>query len=108
MGERLCRMNTARIWYEGNEHQFELLDAIETDDGRYVALLPVYDDADESVNDDGELIILEVAEENGEDLLVPIEDDAVFDEIAEIFEERLSDLYEVEELESPADEEPLN
>ena len=92
---------------EGNEHQFELLDAIETDDGRYVALLPVYDDADESVNDDGELIILEVAEENGEDLLVPIEDDAVFDEIAEIFEERLSDLYEVEELESPADEEPL-
>ena len=80
---------------EGNEHQFELLDAIETDDGRYVALLPVYDDADESVNDDGELIILEVAEENGEDLLVPIE-------------ERLSDLYEVEELESPADEEPLN
>ena len=88
---------------EGNEHQFELLDAIETDDGRYVALLPVYDDADESVNDDGELIILEVAEENGEDLLVPM-----FDEIAEIFEERLSDLYEVEELESPADEEPLN
>ena len=54
------------------------------------------------------MIILEVAEENGEDLLVPIEDDAVFDEIAEIFEERLSDLYEVEELESPADEEPLN
>ena len=53
---------------EGNEHQFELLDAIETDDGRYVALLPVYDDADESVNDDGELIILEVAEENGEDV----------------------------------------
>ena len=26
---------------EGNEHQFELLDAIETDDGRYVALLPI-------------------------------------------------------------------
>ena len=51
---------------------------------------------------------LKAAEENGEDLLVPIEDDAVFDEIAEIFEERLSDLYEVEELESPADEEPLN
>ena len=93
---------------DGKEHMFEVLDAIETDDGRYVALLPVYDDADESVNDDGELIILEVAEENGEDLLVPIEDDAVFDEIAEIFEERLSDLYEVEELESPADEEPLN
>ena len=93
---------------EGNEHQFEILDAIETDDGRYVALLPVYSDAEEAIEDDGELVILQVIEENGEDLLVPIEDDAVFDEIAEIFEERLSDLYEVEELESPADEEPLN
>ena len=93
---------------EGNEHQFELLDAIETDDGRYVALLPVYDDADESVNDDGERIRLEVAAATGEALLVRVDDEAGFDEIAEIFEERLSDLYEVEELESPADEEPLN
>ena len=85
---------------EGNEHQFELLDAIETDDGRYVALLPVYDDADESVNDDGELIILEVVEEeSGEEVLAPIEDDEVFEEIAGIFEERLSDLYEIEEVE---------
>lgn len=89
---------------EGNEHQFEILDAIETDDGRYVALLPVYDSADESLNDDGELIILEVAEEDGEDLLVPIEDDTIFDDIADIFEERLADLYEIEEMEAPADE----
>ncbi len=89
---------------EGNEHQFEILDAIETDDGRYVALLPVYDSADESLNDDGELIILEVAEEDGEDLLVPIEDDTIFDDIADIFEERLSDLYEIEDMEAPADD----
>ncbi len=84
---------------EGNEHQFEILDAIETDDGRYMALLPVYDDPSDSVNDDGELIILEVVEENGEDMLVPIEDDDTFEEIASIFEERLSDLYEIEEME---------
>lgn len=84
---------------EGNQHQFELVDAIETDDGRYVALLPVYDDPDESVNDDGELIILEVAEEDGEEILAPIEDEATFDDIAAIFEERLSNLYEIEELE---------
>ena len=89
---------------EGNEHQFEILDAIETDDGRYVALLPVYDSADESLNDDGELIILEVAEEDREDLLVPIEDDTIFDDIADIFEERLSDLYEIEDMEAPADD----
>ena len=84
---------------EGNQHQFEILDAIETDDGRYVALVPVYDNPSDLINDDGELVILPVKEENGEDLLLPIEDDDEFEEIAEIFEERLADLYEVEELE---------
>lgn len=81
---------------EGNRHQFELLDAIETDDGRYVALLPVYDQPEESVQDDGELVILEVVEEDGEELLVTIDDDDTFNEIAEIFEDRLSDLYEID------------
>lgn len=81
---------------EGNKHQFELLDAIETDDGRYVALIPVYGNPEESLQDDGELVILEVVEENGEELLVTIEDDDVWNEIAEIFEERLSEYFEIE------------
>jgi uncharacterized protein YrzB (UPF0473 family) len=82
---------------EGNQHQFEILDAIETDEGRYVALTPVFDDPDQAVEDDGELIVLEVVNENGEDLLVPIEDDDTFDEIAGIFEERLAEYYEIDE-----------
>ena len=86
---------------EGNEHQFELLDAIETDEGRYVALLPIYSDAEEAIQDDGELVILEVVNEEGDDLLVPIEDDETFDEIAEIFEERLSEYYEINEVDAP-------
>ena len=88
---------------EGNQHQFEVLDAIETDTGRYVALVPVYDNPSDLINDDGELVILTVKEENGEDLLLPIEDDDEFEEIAEIFEERLADLYEVEEVEGEAE-----
>lgn len=90
---------------EGNRHEFELVDAIETDEGRYVALLPVYENPAENLNDDGELIILEVVEEeSGEEVLAPIEDDAVFDDIAGIFEERLSDLYEIEEVEDDPEE----
>lgn len=84
---------------EGNRHQFELLDAIETDTGRYVALMPVYEQPQDSLQDDGELVILEVTEEDGEELLVTIEDDDVFNEIADIFEERLSDLYEIDDSE---------
>ena len=89
---------------DGNEPTFELMDAIETDDGRFVALLPVYDDPSEEVNDDGELIILSVDDSTGEELLVQIEDDDLFEEIAGIFEERLSDLFEIEEMEGEADE----
>ncbi len=88
---------------EGNQHQFEIVDAIETDDGRYVALLPVYDDPADMIDDNGELVILTVKEENGEDVLLTIDDDEEFEEIAEIFEERLSDLYEIEEMEQPSE-----
>ncbi len=78
---------------DGIEHIFEELDRIETDNGRYVALLPVYDEADDIIDDDGEIIILQVEEENGETFLAPIEDENTFNEIGEIFEERLKDLF---------------
>jgi uncharacterized protein YrzB (UPF0473 family) len=79
----------------GVEHVFEELDRIETDEGRFVALLPVYQEAEEILDDDGELIILSVVEdEDGETYLEPIEDEALFDEIGKIFEERLEDLFE--------------
>ena len=83
---------------EGVEHTFEELDRIETDDGRYIALLPIYKDAEEILDGDGELIILSVVEdEDGETYLEPIEDENLFNEIGEIFEERLADYFEFEE-----------
>lgn len=78
---------------DGVEHVFEELDRIETDEGRYIALIPVYDEAQEILDDDGELIILKVVEEDGEIYLEPIEDDDEYDEIGKIFEERLSDEF---------------
>lgn len=83
---------------DGVEHIFEELDRIETDDARYVALLPVYDEAEEILDDDGEIIILKVEEEdNGDTYLCPIENAHEFDSVQKIFEERLSDLFEDEE-----------
>ncbi len=82
---------------DGTEHIFEELDRIETDDARYVALLPVYDEAEEILDDDGELIILRVTEEDGETYLEPIEDDEEFNRIGAAFEERLSDLFDITE-----------
>lgn len=82
---------------DGNEHFFDELDRIETDDGKFVALIPVYEDAQDVIDDDGELIILEVQEENGETYLCPIENEKVFYEVGKIFEERLSEFYDFEE-----------
>ena len=80
---------------DGNTYEFERLDAIETDDGRFLALLPLFDDPQATVEDAGELIIVQVKEDEDGVLLAPIEDDDLLDEIAEIFEERLSEFYDV-------------
>lgn len=83
---------------EGHEHTFEELDRIETDDGRFIALLPQYDTAEEIIESDGELIILKVTEnEDGDTYLEPIEDEKLFDEIGAIFEERLEDVFEFDD-----------
>ena len=79
---------------DGVEHTFEELDRIETDEGKFIALLPVYDEAEEILDSDGELIILQVKEEDEELYLEPIEDDNLFDKIGKLFEERLADIFE--------------
>ena len=82
---------------DGKEHVFEELDRIETDSGKYVALLPLYDEAEEQLEDSGEIIILKATEDNGEIYLEAIENDKEFNEIGMLFEERLADLFEAEE-----------
>ncbi len=79
---------------DGNEHLFEELDRIETDKGKYVALLPyVESEEDELQDENNELIILRVIEDNDEYYLEPIEDENEFNEIGELFEERLSEIF---------------
>lgn len=82
---------------EGNEYNFELLDRLETEDGEYVALLPVYDDPQETLDDNGELVIVKVVEENGEEYYENIDDDDEYDTVADAFIARLQDLYDIDE-----------
>ena len=80
---------------DGNEFNFEVIDAIETDEGRYLAMLPIFDDPKEMLNDSGELVIVKVGEENGEEYYYEIEDDDEYDFVADAFIERLEDFYEI-------------
>ena len=80
---------------DGVQHEFEVLDRIETDDDqKYIAIVPVFESGEDMLNDDGELIILRVTETDDENILEPIEDEDEFDEIAAIFQERLSDMFD--------------
>ncbi len=82
---------------DGKEYTFEVLDAIESDDGRYLAMLPIYDDPAKALEDSGELVIVKVQEEDGEEYLCPIDDDDEYEFVADAFIERLQDLYEIDE-----------
>jgi uncharacterized protein YrzB (UPF0473 family) len=83
---------------EGKEHEFELVDTLEHNGKSYVALLASPENPDELVEDDGNLVIMKIVSEDGDDeVLELIEDDDEFEEISEIFMDRLSDLYEFDE-----------
>ena len=79
------------------EHNFEILDTIENEKGIFYALYPIFDTADDSVEDSGEYYIMEVVEEDGEEQLAEVEDDALLDELAAIFEKHFEELFDDEE-----------
>ena len=81
---------------DGKEYTFEVLDAIETETGRYLAMLPIYDDPQKTLDDSGELVIVKVGEEeeNGDEYYYEIEDDDEYDMIADAFVERLEDFFD--------------
>lgn len=82
---------------EGKKYTFEVLDAIESDDGRYLALLPVHETAEELLEDSGELVIVKVGEEDGEEYFYPIDDDDEYEFVADAFIERLQDMFDIDE-----------
>lgn len=66
----------------GETTQFEYLATIEHEDKLYVALMLLEGAADEASEDEGEVLILEISkDENGEDVYVSVEDDAVSEQV---------------------------
>ena len=80
---------------EGNETEYEMIDAVELDGQTYVALLPLYENPEDIVEEDDQVVILKMVEEDGEEILLTINDEAEFDAVWQAFEDRLSDEYEI-------------
>lgn len=79
---------------DGKEQAFEMLDAIEENDQRYFALIPYHENPEETLEDDGELVILKSEMVDGEEMLASIDDDKEFDRIGEIFLKRIETMFE--------------
>lgn len=80
---------------EGNEHEFEVVDTYELGDARYLALVPVFEENEEMLDDPGELVILRVhTDENQEEYLEPIDNEDEFNKIAEVFMSRLEEEFD--------------
>ena len=75
---------------DGNELELEHLDTVEYNGGTYMAFIPAEMDLQESY----ELIIMKIEEENGEEILVTLDDEDELDEMFQIFSERLEDEFE--------------
>ncbi len=82
---------------EGEEHEFEVLDVIDNDDGCFYALLPTFEDPKDKVDAEGTYYIFEAIEENGEQQLAEVENEELLDKLAEIFEGRFEELYDAED-----------
>ncbi len=75
---------------EGNELQFEVIASAEIEGTVYYAMIPVDDQPEEE--DVYEYVILKAEkDEDGEDVLVTIDDDDEFDSVADYFDDMLSD-----------------
>jgi len=82
---------------DGHEHQFEMVDSSDFEGQNYLALVPVFDEPEELLDDSGELVILKVSVEDGEEFLVAIEDEEEFKKVGDFFVARLEDIYDFED-----------
>lgn len=73
----------------GNEQAYEIIDGIQIEDNKYVAIIPYYESEDAILNDEVEVVVLKVFIDGNEEYLEPIKDEKEFALVSKIFEERL-------------------
>ena len=76
---------------EGRTSEYEILDAIETQEGRFVALMPLASIDEET--GEAEYMILQVDMIDDEEELAEIEDDELLMALDDLFRERFKEMY---------------
>jgi uncharacterized protein YrzB (UPF0473 family) len=87
---------------EGNEHDFALVDRFQVDLNEYAILVPVLyledSEDDDAVDLEDEAFIFRIDLEEGEEMLIEVEDETEWHQVAAVWEERVQSLeYEDDE-----------
>ncbi len=77
---------------DGNEQEFQHIDTVEMDGETYLAFIP----AELAVEDEAEVVILQIVEEDGEEVLTSVEDDEIADRVYQAVMEHVEEAYEAE------------
>ena len=78
-----------------DEDAFEVIDALDHKGVHYLAVVE-YAENEEDLNEDAQLVILSVGEDDEGEYLDVVEDDEVLMEVSKLFEQRLSEDYDIE------------
>ncbi len=83
---------------EGVEHEFEIIDEIENDDGHFLALVPTSQEPEDFSAEAETYYIFEIVEADGEEQLQEVESEELLDKLADTFESRFAEaMYEDED-----------
>lgn len=72
---------------EGNEFELEHLDTLEYKGETFMSFTPTKSEDEEEI----EIVILKVQEEDGEEILVTVDDEALLDTVYELFMQRIEE-----------------
>ena len=79
---------------DGNEVTFEVIDALDHKGVHYLAVVEYTENEEDA--EDAQLVILSVGEDDEGEYLDVVEDDETLLEVSKLFEQRLSDEYEID------------
>ena len=79
---------------DGNEVTFEVIDALDHKGVHYLAVVDYTENEEDA--EDAQLVILSVGEDDEGEYLDVVEDDETLLEVSKLFEQRLSDDYEID------------
>ena len=91
---------------EGKETEFVIVAGVEYNGAEYLGLTPAYENGQEALEDSGALVIMRISsetDEDGQEYLDAVEDEAELEAVYQLMEEQLADDYDFDEDEEETD-----